>query len=308
MGTPEFAVPILQTLIAQPQLEVAGVITQPDKPAGRQGTPQPSPIKQLALTNNLTVWTPNKVKNNPEIIGQIKAVNPDVIIVAAYGKILPQEILDIPKYGIINIHGSLLPKYRGASPVATSIINGDATTGVTLMKMVFEMDAGPIIAKSEPVTIEPNDTTASLTTKLSDIGAKLLDQKLISYLEGRITPTPQDDQAATYVKLVAKEDGLINWEEEATIIERKTRAYSPWPSAYTFWEGKRLKIITGEVVPETQGQPGQVWIMADHYPAVDTGQDSLKLITVQPEGKLVMSGADFLRGHPGLSTTRLGKN
>lgn len=306
MGTPEFAVPSLQVLINHPQIEIVAVITQPDKPAGRTGTPQPSSIKQLALANNLTVWTPDKVKNNQEIIGQIQAANPDVIVVVAYGKILPQEILNIPKEGIVNVHGSFLPKYRGASPIAGSILNGDTETGITLMKMVLEMDAGPIIAKSEPIAIESQDTTGTLTQKLAPVGAQLLNDKLIPYLEGRLKPTAQDDNQATYVPIIKKEDGLINWQTPAEMIERKSRAYSPWPSIYTFWQDKRLKITNGLVLAETNDQPGQLWITNDKYPAVTTGQGSLKIIRIQPEGKSVMSGADWLRGYPQFADIMLG--
>jgi len=300
MGTPEFAVPSLQALLENSQLDIVAVITQPDKPIGRNGTPQPGPIKQLALAHSLVVWTPIKLKNNVNIIAQIEATNPDVIIVAAYGKILPQEILDIPQFGIVNVHGSYLPKYRGASPLVAAILNGDTTTGITLMKMVLEVDAGPIIAISKAVPIDAQDTTASLTRKLAPIGAELLNQKLILYLAGQIILIPQDESQAIYAPMIKKEDGLINWHENADTIERKTRAYYPWPSAYTFWQGKRLKIIQGQVMPETTGSPGAAWATPDKYPAVTTGQGSLKLITVQPEGKTMMPGADFLRGCPAI--------
>lgn len=307
MGTPEFAVPSLQTLVDHPQIEVIAVITQPDKPIGRSHTPQPSPVKQLALAHNLPVWTPAKVKHNLDLLEQIKSAQPDVIVVSAYGKILPQDILDIPVSGIVNVHGSLLPKYRGASPIAGSILNGDAFTGITLMKMVFEMDAGPIIAVSQSMPIEPTDTTATLTQKLAHIGADLLSQNLVPYLTDQLTLIPQDETKATFVPIIQKEDGQINWAEDATVIERKTRAYSPWPSTYTFFTGKRLKIIQGEVLPETQEEPGKVWMTTDKYPAVTTGKGSLKILQLQPEGKSVMQGSDYLRGYPQFIGSVLGE-
>jgi len=306
MGTPEFAVPSLQALMDNPRIEVVGVVTQPDKPAGRSGQLQPSPVKQLALSRQVPVWTPEKVKHNSELIAQIKTAQPDTIVVVAYGKILPQEILDIPLHGIVNVHGSLLPKYRGASPIAASILNGDKSTGITLMKMALAMDAGPIIAKSEPVTIASSDTTATLAQKLSLVGAQLLNTHLLPYLDGQIIPTAQDDSQATLVPIIKKEDGLIDWHQPAEIIERQTRAYTPWPSAYTFWQGQRLKIISGNLLAETAGQPGQLWVTEDKYPAITTSQGSLKISQIQPEGKSPMSGADWLRGYPALTGAILG--
>ncbi len=307
MGTPEFAVPSLQALLENPQLDIAAVITQPDKPVGRNGMPQPSPIKQLALAQGLVVWTPAKLKNNMDIIAQIKTTNPDVIIVAAYGKILPQEILDIPKESIVNVHGSYLPKYRGASPIAAAILNGDTTTGITLMKMVLEVDAGPIIAISKPVPIEATQTQLSLSHLLAKVGADLLEKNLIPYLEGRIMLTPQDESRATYTHLIEKEDGLINWQEAAEITERKIRAYCPKPGAYTFWQGKRLKIAFGRVIP-TQGsfKTGEVWLTPDNHIAVTTSEDSLQLEIICLEGKSLTGDRDFLRGHPTIVGAVLG--
>ncbi|MFA5967618.1 MAG: methionyl-tRNA formyltransferase [Patescibacteria group bacterium] len=307
MGTPEFAKTILQTLLDLPQLDIVAVITQPDKPIGRHKTVQPSPVKQLALANRLTVWTPEKLKHNSEILEKIKALDPDVIIVAAYGKILPQEILDIPAHGIVNIHGSLLPKYRGASPIAAAILNGDTITGVTLMKIDATMDTGPIIAVSEPVPIKDTSTQLALSHVLAKVGADLLQQNLIPYLEGEIAPISQDDSQATYTSLIKKEDGLINWQEPAFIIERKTRAYTPQPTTYTFYHGKRLKIAFSKVVPTDQPRPvGQAWLTSDKHLAVSTSQASLQLEVVCLEGKNLTSDQEFLRGHPDIIGTILG--
>ena len=299
MGTPEFAVPSLQALISNPSsISIEAVVTQPDKPVGRTSTPQPSPIKQLSIQNNLKVITPEKIKHNTEFIMQLKSLNPDVIVVVAYGKILPQEVLDIPQHGVVNIHASLLPHYRGASPITASILNGDKHTGVTLMKMELEMDTGPIIAKSDNVEIKPDDTTASLTKKLMQVGADLLNQYLIQYLGNNIRPITQDDTQATYVKIIHKEDGKIDWQNSAEMIDRQIRGYNPWPSAYTFWNGQRLKILMGQVISSANQPTGRVWLTEDKFPAISTNQNSVKLLSAQLEGKKPTSGQDFLQGHP----------
>jgi methionyl-tRNA formyltransferase len=298
MGTPIFAVPSLKTLIADDQFEVVGVVTQPDKPTGRgQGLSQ-SPVKSVALENKLTVLTPSKIKHDLEFLNQLKDLQPDVIVVVAYGKILPQAVLNIPKFGIINVHASLLPKYRGASPITAAILNGDKITGITLMKMDLAMDTGPIIATSEEVAIRPEDTTAALSEKLSDIGANLLIEYLPKYLVGEITPRPQDEMGATYVKTIQKSDGKINWQEDAEIIERKIRAYYPWPGSCTNFNGKLLKILQTELLPENPVVPGTVWPTLDKYPAIATIKGSLKISKLQLEGKSVTSGKDFLLGYP----------
>ncbi|MBN2585205.1 methionyl-tRNA formyltransferase [Patescibacteria group bacterium] len=299
MGTPEAAVPILQALINDARFEIKVVITQPDKPIGRSKTPKPSPVKLLALSANIPILTPEKVKNNSELIAQLKALGLDAIVVAIYGKILPQEVLDIPRRGIVVVHPSTLPKYRGASPVASAILNGDQTTGVTIMKMVLEMDAGPIIGFSDQIKIADGDTTATLSEKLAHVGADTLIKYLPDYLDGTITPIPQDDTQATYVKLINKHDGLIDWQEDSKLIERKIRAYQPWPGVFTKFDNKLLKILRAEFLPET-GMVGSVYQTVDGYPAVFAEGGSLKLTQVQLEGKKPTSGADFIKGYPKL--------
>ena len=242
MGTPDFSIPSLKALIDSPLFNIQAVVTQPDRPGKRGKQPLPSHVKEEAEKNNIDVLTPTKIKGDSEFIQKLKDLNPDVIVVVAYGKILPQELLDIPKFGIVNIHGSILPKYRGASPIATSILNGDKTTGVTLMKMALEMDAGPIIATSDPIAITKNDTTISLSEKMSEIGAEILIKYLPKYLAGDITPKPQNKAQATYVKLITKQDGAIDWQETAGVISRKVRAYWKWPSTFTKFNNKLLKI------------------------------------------------------------------
>ena len=299
MGTPGFAVPSLEALIKDGRFKVALVITQPDKPVGRSRQLQASPVKKWAVAASLPVLAPDKVRDNVELFERLKALDLDTIVVAAYGKILPQEILDIPKLGVVNVHGSILPKYRGASPIAAAILNGDTATGVTIMKMELAMDTGPVIGFSEPVGIAADDTTATLSDKLSQIGAQTLLKYLPDYLDGKITPTPQDDTQATSVKLINKEDGEIDWQSDAIVIERKVRAYQPWPSAFTKLDGKILKVLRAELLPEV-GTPGVVWQTPDDYPAVFTQNGSLKLLEVQLEGKKSTTGVDFLRGYPKL--------
>lgn len=293
MGTPEFAVPSLQALIDNVHFSVAAVVTQPDRPAGRSGELKASPVKQLALEHGLPILQPGEVKNNPELIKAIQSITPDVIVVVAYGKILPQELLDIPAHGIVNIHASLLPKHRGASPIAAAIFNGDESTGVTLMKMDLKMDTGPIIAKSELVPIEPTDTNESLGQKLARVGADLLIDTLPHYLEDNITPTPQDDSRATYVKLIKKEDGQIDWDDDEELVERQVRAFYPWPSAYTHWNGRLLKILEAEFVETAQNPKGMA---ANIKGQLFIGR--LKVKRLQLAGKQITSGEEFLKGYP----------
>lgn len=298
MGTPLFAVPALKALISDTGLEITAIVTQPDKPTGRGQNASQSPVKKVAMENNLPVLTPITVKNNLEFIEQLKNIQPDVIVVVAYGKILPQTILDIPKFGIVNVHASLLPKYRGASPISAAILNGDATTGITLMKMDQAMDTGAILATSEEIAIEKEDTTTTLSDKLSDIGADLLIEYLPKYLVGEIIPRPQNEMEATYVETIQKSDGKINWQEPAETVGRKIRGYSPWPGSFTNFNGKLLKILQAEILPESLAAPGTVWQTSDKYPSVTTSKGSLKIIRLQLEGKSATSGKDFLLGYP----------
>lgn len=293
MGTPEFAVPSLKALLNDARFEVAAVVTQPDKPVGRKQTITPSPVKVVAEEKGIPVLQPVKVKNNPEFWQELKDLEPEVTVVAAYGKILPQAVLDIPSKGIVNVHASFLPKYRGASPITGAILNGDTETGVTIMKMELEMDTGEIIAKSEPVEILPTDTTASLAARLAEVGAKVLIESLPRYLSGEITLIPQDEGEATYVKLIKKEDGLIDWNYDETYIERLIRAYDPWPGTYTEWNGQMIKILSAEVSPAVDNPKGKL--------AKIDGQlyiGKLRISQLQLAGKKPMYGKSFLAGYP----------
>lgn len=292
MGTPEFAVPSLKALIADKRFNVRMVITQPDRPAGRGQEIRKSPVTEVALDAGLPILQPETAKNNPELVRAIKSIHPDIIVVVAYGKILPQEILDIPVSGIINVHASLLPKYRGASPIPAAIINGDEHTGVTIMKMVLEMDAGPIIGFSSKVVIDQADTSATLNVKLADVGADALIEYLPQYLCGEITPTEQNQAETTFVKLIEKIDGLIDWNEPEDKIARKVRAYNPWPSAYTIYKNEPLKLLEVEYNPEIQREVGVVSVTDG-----DLYIGKLKILQLQPAGKKLMSGRDFMSGH-----------
>lgn len=298
MGTPQFAVPSLKALIENDSFDIKLVITQPDKSIGRHKKLQSSPIKKLAIQNSIEVVTPTILKENTKLIEQIKNISPDVIVVVAYGKILPKTILDIPKMGVVNIHGSILPKYRGASPVPESIIAGDKQTGVTLMKLDTKMDTGPILATSNPIDIDNKDTTDTLSNKLSLTGANLLINNLGKYIDNKLEPQSQNNDEATYTKLINKSDGKIDWDETAEVITRKIRAYSQWPSTFTTFENKNLKILETEILSEIKGDLGQVWQTEDKYPAITTRKNSLKLIKIQLEGKKPTTGKEFILGHP----------
>jgi len=293
MGTPSFAVPALEGLIDS--YEVVGVVTQPDKRTGRGRKVVAPPVKQAAMARGLPVLQP-KTLRQPEVIEELKALAPTVIVVAAYGQILPSEVLAIPPRGCLNVHPSLLPKYRGAAPIAGAILAGEEETGVTIMLMDEGMDTGPILAQRR-LMIEPEDTTESLSRKLARLGADLLIETLPRWLRGEIAPQPQDDSRATYTKPIAKEDGLIDWSLPAVEIWRRCRAYYPWPSAYTYWQGRLFKVLRAKPIPQWKGaeKPGRVMRLRQGL-AVATGEGALLLEEVQLAGKRAMGAEDFLRG------------
>ena len=300
MGTPEFAVPSLEHLILS-QHQVVAVYTQPDKPAGRGRSLVSSPLKRAALTWKLPVVQPVSLKR-PEVVAQLASFHPDVIVVAAFGQILPQSVLDIPSYGCINIHPSLLPRFRGASPVAAAILAGDEFTGISIMLMDRGLDTGPVLARAQ-ISISVQDTTGSLTTKLSLIAAQLLLEALPCWLRGELTPQPQNEAEATYSGAVSKEEGEIDWHLPAIDIWRRVRAFQPWPGCYTRWRGKQLKIIEAVPLPgEKTLEVGQVVALTPAMEnleavfGVRTGDGILGVCQVQLEGKRAMSAAEFLRG------------
>ena len=293
MGTPEFAVPALEALADAHQ--VVGVVTQPDRPAGRGRRLAPSPVKQVALERGLSLSQPHSLRT-PEAVAQLSAWKPDVIVVAAFGQILPQDVLGIPPHGCLNVHGSLLPRWRGAAPVAAAILAGDEVTGVTIMQMDAGLDTGPVLAQREE-TILPDDTQATLGERLSYLGAELLVETLSAYLAGNLLPRPQPEEGATYAGQLRKEDGLLDWSRPAVELDRQVRAFTPWPGAFTTWRGQRLKVLRVVPLPEWHGDapPGTVIVLADRV-VVATGEGALRLEEVQLAGKRPMDIAPFLRG------------
>lgn len=292
MGSPEFAVPVLEALMAHHQ--VVGVVTQPDKPAGRGRKLRPPPVKEVALAHSLPLLQPKSLREET-VLSWLRERHPDVIVVAAFGYILPPQVLNLPPFGCINVHASLLPRYRGAAPIAAAILAGDEETGVTIMLMDEGLDTGPILAQRS-CPIGPEDTTASLSEKLARMGAELLLEVLPQWLQGRIEPQPQEGEAS-YAPMLRKEDGLINWNLPAEEIERRVRAFNPWPGAYTFWEGTLLKIWKASPSPlrPPDASPGLVF-RDEGGVKVACGEGALVLREIQMAGKRRMAVEDFLRG------------
>ncbi len=309
MGTPEFAVPSLVALAAQPEFKIVAVVTQPDAQAGRGKHLTQSPVKQWAVGQGLPVLQPPSLKP-PEVLEQLRAYQSDVIVVAAFGQILRRTVLEMPPHGCVNVHGSLLPRWRGASPVSAAIAAGDATTGITIMRMDVGLDSGPMLsARAE--TIHSDDTAGSLLARLAHVGAALLVETLPRYLRGEIAPQPQDESQVTLCRQIKKEEGRINWQGSATELDRHVRAMLPWPGAFTLLHGKLLKIGRVRVteVSEMSGvsevSVGQVRV--EHGTVcVQCRTGTVQLIDVQPEGKKMMSAADFARGQQGLDGVVLG--
>lgn len=296
MGTPDFAVPPLRALV-KAGYDVAAVVTQPDKPKGRGKSLMPTPVKEEALKYDLTVYQPQKVRE-PEFLDTLKSLNPDIIVVAAFGQIIPQVILDLPKYGCINIHASLLPKYRGAAPIQQAVIDGEKESGVTIMKMAMGLDTGDMISKVI-VPIEKEETGGSLFDKLAEAGAELLTKTLPSIENGTAVYEKQPEESPTpYAAMITKQMGLIDFSRSAVELERLVRGMNPWPSAYTFLNNKTLKVWKSEVKEETSdAQPGTV-IAADKTGIhVVCGEGVLILQEVQLEGKKRMDTDAFLRGY-----------
>ncbi len=294
MGTPEFGVPALQQLVLN-GYHVVSVYTQPDKPAGRGQKLAPSPVKRVALSLGLPVLQPDNLKT-AEVAAELIDFKADFIVVAAYGKILPKTVLNTPVSGCVNIHPSLLPRHRGASPIPSAILDGDEFTGVSIMLMNEGLDTGPVLTRAQ-IPIADNDTTASLTLKLSLIAAHLLQDVLPEFKKGRIVPRIQDEARATYSGMITRESGEINWHMPANFIWRQVRAFCPWPGCYTHWRGKRIKVVEAiPVVDERDAVEGQVLAFIDGGFAVRTGNGTLKILTLQIEGKREMTASEFIRG------------
>lgn len=295
MGTPEFSVSTLEKIIEAGH-EVLAVVTQPDRPKGRGKAVLYTPVKEKALEYNLRVSQPYKVKEQ-SFIEEMKELNPDVIVVVAFGQIIPKEILDLPKYGCINIHASLLPRYRGAAPIEWVIINGEKETGITTMYMAEGIDTGDMILK-ETVSIDPKETSATLHEKLSKVGADLLIKTLCQLEEGTAIREKQDDSKSNYVSIIKKELGRIDFSKSAEEIERLIRGLNPWPSAYTSLDGKTLKIWDADVLEQNiDGNNGDIVEVTKDSILVKTGKGLLKINELQLEGKKRMSVEAFLRGY-----------
>lgn len=318
MGTAAMACPSLSRLLAWPGATVVGVVTQPDRPAGRGWQLRPSPVKQLALASGVPVLQPERVRE-PAFQETLRALGPELIVVMAFGQILPRPILQLPRFGCLNIHTSLLPRYRGAAPIQWALIRGETETGVTLMLMDEGLDTGPIVAQ-RAISIGPTDTAASLHDRLAHLGADLLIETLPAYLAGHITPQPQPAEGVSHAPRLRKEDGRIDWTLPATEIERRVRAFDPWPGSFTWWwpaenrctcSGSEprpaparprarplmLKVWRAAVAAE-HGPPGQVLEVGPVGVLVGCGSGALYLLQVQPEGGRRMGIGEFLAGHP----------
>ena len=294
MGTPEFAVPTLEQLLAE--YAVIGAVTQPDRRAGRGRHVTTSPVKEVALAEGIPVFQPEKLRR-AEAVEHLRAWSPDVMIVTAYGQILSAEVLEIPPFGVLNVHASLLPRWRGAAPVEGALLAGDEITGVTIIKLDEGLDTGPILAKRE-TRIKPNETAGELEHRLADLGADLLMEVLPAYLSGELEPQPQPEEGVTMTRRIRKQQARIDWNRPAEELHNHVRAFAPTPGAYTFWDGRRLKIFRTRMIESDdtpEGEPGTLFMWKDN-PAVITGDGCLALLHIQVAGKRPMDAAAFVRG------------
>ncbi|MDI3257164.1 MAG: methionyl-tRNA formyltransferase [Kyrpidia sp.] len=295
MGTPNFAVPALRVL-AGCGYDVAAVITRPDRPAGRHRVPEAPPVKKAAEALGVPVWQPERVRD-AEFLERVRDLAPDVVVTAAYGRILPQELLDIPRRGCLNIHASLLPKYRGAAPIQRCLINGESRTGITVMKMVQALDAGPILDQVA-LAVEEEDDAGTLTDRLAELGAERIAAVLPGWLNGEVVPREQDETEATYAPPIGREDEKLDWAEKARAVHNRVRAMHPWPGAFTVHRGKVLKVWKSSVEEETgnRGAPGEVLAADRDGVLVAAGHGVVRVREVQPEGKSRMEAGAWARG------------
>lgn len=305
-GTPEFAVPCLEALVRE-RFEVELVVSQPDRPKGRGLELVPTPVKKVALANGLPVTQPEKIKNNEEFRSRLEAIRPDAIIVVAYGRIIPQWMIELPPLGNINVHASLLPKYRGAAPIQWAIACGETVTGVTTIRIDAGLDTGDMLLKAE-MPIAANDTAVTLAPRLSQVGAVLLVETLRAFEGGEVQPMKQDDSQATLAPILKKEDGRIDFARSATETFNRLRGFQPWPGAFTTFRGKQLTVNAARPGVGPQLEPGEVIVSGDRL-FVGCGERSvLELIEVQPEGKKRMSARDFANGYRPKPGERLGSD
>ena len=306
-GSPIEAATSLESLISAGH-EVAAVYSRPDQRAGRGRTETPTPVKVFALERNLPVFTPNSLRNNAEEQSRLAEANADVFVVVAYGRILPPELLQVPPMGVVNVHPSLLPRYRGPSPVVKAILDGESQTGVTVMLLDEGMDTGPILAQSAPVQLAGGEKGSKLQERLFKDGIAMLPGVLKGLEDGSITPTPQDDSLATTTGLIKRSDGEIDWLLPSEQIDRMIRAYDPWPGTFTSWNGKGLKILDARMTDEPSAEsiePGRV-VKIDGRLLVGTGSGPLEISRVQLEGRQAVAADDFLRGQPAFEGATLG--
>jgi methionyl-tRNA formyltransferase len=310
MGTPGFAVPILQMLADH--LTVVGVFTQPDKPAGRGQRLAAPPVKLFAQERGLSIFQPRTLRDQA-VQAQLAALEPDVIVVAAYGLLLPKAVLDLPPRGCVNFHASLLPRYRGAAPIPAAILKGEAETGITLMRMDEGLDTGPMIAQVV-IPIRADDTTGTLTARLAELGARMAVEVLPHWIAGDITPQPQAESRATFAPKLNKAEGRLDWSDSAIVLDRRVRAFSPRPGTFTTWNGKLLRVLSVRLAnhpsekagePELHTTPGLV-VKAGNNISVVTGDRPLRLLEIQLEGRRAMSAQDFARGQPTFIGSLLG--
>ncbi|MBU0677270.1 MAG: methionyl-tRNA formyltransferase [Verrucomicrobia bacterium] len=297
MGSGELACPALEMLLSRDNDEVVAVVSQPDRPKGRNRRVAPCPFKKYALEHGIPALTPEKV-GSADSVDEIEQLKPDVIIVAAYGQYISSKILNLPPYGAINIHPSLLPRYRGASPIQWMLANGETETGTTILYVAKEMDAGDIICQKKiPVLLD--DTTASIKPRLAELGAKLLSEALDQIRDGTVQRHPQNEELATYVSKLTKEDGQVNWSMSAEQIRNRVRGFSPWPGCFCespAGSGASLKLLE-VAVEEGESSPGRILEVGGGGPLVGTGEGALRLLRVQPAGRQAMSGQAYLNGH-----------
>jgi methionyl-tRNA formyltransferase len=312
MGTADLSCASLKALMEAPDLHVAAVVTQPDRPKGRDLKLQPSPVKELALRASLPVLQPERARE-PAFLAELQRLNPDLIAVAAFGQILPASILELPRFGCLNVHTSLLPKYRGAAPIQWAMVNGESETGVTIMKMDAGMDTGAIISQ-ETTRIEAEDDGETLHDRLAQIGAQLLVRTIPEYIAGKLQPKPQPTEGVSYAPKIKKQDGQINWNQSAESIWNRVRGLKPWPGAFTYLPGGQrhlLKIWQAEVVPTPSplkhaGSPGEILQADNAGVVVGCGQGALRLLVLQREGGRRLPAGQFLAGHPLKTADTLG--
>ena len=306
MGTPELAGVSLSALLRVPAFQIVAVVTQPDQPKGRGLKLQPSPVKEIAVRENLPVLQPARARDE-QFLQQLRALQPDLIAVAAYGQILPPGILELPRFGCLNVHTSLLPKYRGASPIQRAVLNGDLESGVTIMKMDAGMDTGDMLTQ-EKTPILPGDNSQTLHDRLAQIGAELLVRTIPDYVAGKIPPRPQPVEGASHAAKIKKSDGQIDWSRPARALWNQVRGMTPWPGAFTFLPGQPpvlLKIWQTEIAPQS-GKPGEILLADKTGIVVGCGQESLRVLAVQREGGRRLTAQEFLAGHALRAGQKLG--